>query len=613
MESQVTHFGEYAYHPEQLLLQGKRSSVKLEPKIARLLEVFLSHPNETLTRDDLTRLVWASAFVSDDAINHSISKLRSLLNPEDKHAYITTIPKVGYRFEPANVASEEALIQPRWPGVKFVVVIPFAVGLMLLAWWALLPQPQSSPSADNRFALPSQAVQSAWYMQARNDFQAKENLTEALARLAKITQEFPEFPEAMALNAGIYWWLGEQGTLPQSEAAQAVKKIAHRLELSYPNHPVLYSLRGRICEVEGKPKEAELFYQRAIGLAPDNADYHAKLALLLADWQPERAEPVIQQGRAIAPLNARLIVAQLSVLAYRGEMQSARELFLTSLSLVESPELVFRRMLALEIAQGAHAHALALIETHASLIAHALPEILDYLSSLGFDAVTHPLWSQLEARSAGNMGVHLGYLTHLLVRLEWEVLLPELDAMAVGHHVQTPNKWHGKDYWIAFRYCYLNWHAGRLEVAQPVCEQVSRAAIDAPGVVDGATKLLLATRATYHLPFTPEEVAQLRAAIARFRAKPVLSPQDNFELAQWYALNGQMAEAMDAVRDSSLQGVIVPAYQFGLLDRLKISQQPAYPEIQTRLTQNAERLQEENAHRLSAIQGLLSQALGSAE
>lgn len=330
---------------------------------------------------------------------------------------------------------------------------------------------------------------------------------------------------------------------------------------------------------------------------------------MLASWQPERAQSVIQRGRAIAPLNTQLIAAQLSVLAYRGEMESARALFNTSLSLVESPELVFRTMLELEIARGAHANALGLIADHATLSQQVVPVILGYLSSLGFDELTHPFWQAMQAKSESNTMVKLDYLMHLLNRLDWETLMPALEAMAAEHPVQTPDKWQGKDYWIAFRYCYLNWFAGRLDVADSVCERVSRAAIDAPGAVEGATKLLLATRTTYQMPFTPQESARLSATITRYQAKPALSQQDNFELAQWYALDGQITEALAALRKSSEQGLIVPTYQMSMLDKLKITQQPDYARIQPVLVQNAERLKEDNGQRLLAIHALLSQTL----
>ena len=59
----------------ELEIDGKRH--KLEPKVAELLEVFLSSRNETLSREELINALWPSRVVTDDALNRCISILRA--------------------------------------------------------------------------------------------------------------------------------------------------------------------------------------------------------------------------------------------------------------------------------------------------------------------------------------------------------------------------------------------------------------------------------------------------------------------------------------------------------------------------------------------------------
>ena len=60
---------------------------------------FCRHPQEDISRDTLLECVWHGQIVTDGVINRVILKLRKALRDEDKiKTYITTVPKIGYRF-----------------------------------------------------------------------------------------------------------------------------------------------------------------------------------------------------------------------------------------------------------------------------------------------------------------------------------------------------------------------------------------------------------------------------------------------------------------------------------------------------------------------------------
>lgn len=72
------------------------AEIRLEPVIANLLSFFLANPDRVISRQELMEAVWTGKVVSDDTINRGISVLRQALNPENKTAFIRTIPKRGY-------------------------------------------------------------------------------------------------------------------------------------------------------------------------------------------------------------------------------------------------------------------------------------------------------------------------------------------------------------------------------------------------------------------------------------------------------------------------------------------------------------------------------------
>jgi len=74
--------------------------VTLASTECRLLEVFMRHPDQPLSRDQLMDKVWGKAFEAyDRSIDVHVSKLRAELKPYAEHAdRIMTVWGTGYRF-----------------------------------------------------------------------------------------------------------------------------------------------------------------------------------------------------------------------------------------------------------------------------------------------------------------------------------------------------------------------------------------------------------------------------------------------------------------------------------------------------------------------------------
>ena len=91
-------FGPFRLEPDanRLLRDGV---VVLTGKAVDTLAVLVRHRDRVVEKDELIRLVWPDAFVSEDSLTQSISMLRKALGDDSSQPqFIATIPRRGYRF-----------------------------------------------------------------------------------------------------------------------------------------------------------------------------------------------------------------------------------------------------------------------------------------------------------------------------------------------------------------------------------------------------------------------------------------------------------------------------------------------------------------------------------
>jgi DNA-binding response OmpR family regulator len=100
-EDDVLRVGDVILNVKQrCVLQGDRES-HLTPRQARLLEVFMRHPGEVLTRAFLMKQVWDTDYLGDtrtlDVHVHWVRK--AIEQDPSSPLYLCTIRQVGYRFD----------------------------------------------------------------------------------------------------------------------------------------------------------------------------------------------------------------------------------------------------------------------------------------------------------------------------------------------------------------------------------------------------------------------------------------------------------------------------------------------------------------------------------
>lgn len=97
----IIHCGPFTLNRTARILQAHGKHAPLSPKLASLIELFLSRPNETLTRADIMREVWKTAYLDDTrTLSVHIRHARKLLetNPQEP-AFLKTVRGIGYRLE----------------------------------------------------------------------------------------------------------------------------------------------------------------------------------------------------------------------------------------------------------------------------------------------------------------------------------------------------------------------------------------------------------------------------------------------------------------------------------------------------------------------------------
>jgi TolB-like protein/DNA-binding winged helix-turn-helix (wHTH) protein len=104
--NKIYHIDEHChFEPMDLLLVRDDTTIKLDAIHAKLLTHFLQHSNTVITRETLFEQIWGNGYFSDNAINRGISVLRKHLG-EQRKDYISTLPKIGYRFNLPDNAPE---------------------------------------------------------------------------------------------------------------------------------------------------------------------------------------------------------------------------------------------------------------------------------------------------------------------------------------------------------------------------------------------------------------------------------------------------------------------------------------------------------------------------
>jgi DNA-binding response OmpR family regulator len=95
------HCGPFEMNPTTRILVAHGQEIQLNPKLATLIELFFTHPNEILDRETIMKQVWDTNYMGDTrTLDVHIRHVRNVLENGNKTPhYIKTVRGVGYRLD----------------------------------------------------------------------------------------------------------------------------------------------------------------------------------------------------------------------------------------------------------------------------------------------------------------------------------------------------------------------------------------------------------------------------------------------------------------------------------------------------------------------------------
>jgi DNA-binding winged helix-turn-helix (wHTH) protein len=91
-------FGEFRLDLQKRVLRRGKEPIALTPKAFEVLVLLIQHSGETVSKDELMKVVWPDSFVEDSNLTQTVFMLRKALGETVDQRYILTIQGRGYRF-----------------------------------------------------------------------------------------------------------------------------------------------------------------------------------------------------------------------------------------------------------------------------------------------------------------------------------------------------------------------------------------------------------------------------------------------------------------------------------------------------------------------------------
>ncbi len=138
--------GDWLAEPAWNRIRRAQDSVKLEPRVMRLLATLAAAPGRPLGRDQLLDAVWPGVSVNEEALSRAISQLRKCLGDDPRRpAFVETVHKGGYCLvapvrHPGEPSSATGPVARGFRAARFakmgLLVVALVLAGLAIAWWA---------------------------------------------------------------------------------------------------------------------------------------------------------------------------------------------------------------------------------------------------------------------------------------------------------------------------------------------------------------------------------------------------------------------------------------------------------------------------------------------
>lgn len=105
MAAKTLHFETLTLHINHRMVERNGCNISLNPTLFILLKALMLKAPEVVSKDEFNRLIWQDDEPDKDILRSHIYQLRSLIDKPFEHAYIKTVPKLGYQLISKQIKS----------------------------------------------------------------------------------------------------------------------------------------------------------------------------------------------------------------------------------------------------------------------------------------------------------------------------------------------------------------------------------------------------------------------------------------------------------------------------------------------------------------------------
>ena len=338
-------------------LRRNGTKIKIQDLPFKALTLFLSRPNEVLTREELRQTLWPDdVFVDfDRGITTAINRLRDALDDSASNPrFIETLERRGYRWiapthvpeqsfaalpetlpeDPPGLAHANAWIRNlRW---KYLLAV-FLLALLVAAgiFWARWESARRTGRTEALMALaaygssvrPANREAEEFYLKGRYYWEKRtpDSLGKAVDSFTQAIVHDPSYAPAYVGLADSYNLLREYTVIPASEAypralAAATKAVELAPQSSEAHASVAFASFYGMWDLATADRE----FRRAIELNPNNAVAHHWYATYLSCLRryPESLAE-IERAQALDPASKSVLADEGMILFDAGHQQEA--------------------------------------------------------------------------------------------------------------------------------------------------------------------------------------------------------------------------------------------------------------------------------------------------
>ena len=354
-------------------LRKKGAKVKIQELPFRALRLFLSRPNEVLSREDFRAALWPDdVFVDfDRGITSAINRLRDALGDSAENpVFVETVGRRGYRWiaptyvPPEPVVAQEPLpvavmepelvaevaqapkVRQKWPYIVATAVVVATLGVTGIYRWNAYrshqPMDADVTAGAQRIANASLSPSQGFthrpanheaeelYLQGRFYWNKRtpESLTKAVDFFTQAIVHDPGYAQAYVGMADCYNLLREFSVMPSTEAyPRALAAAKKAVELDDQSSQAHASLAFASAYGRWDTATADKEFRRAIELDPNNSvAHHWYGTFLIALRRYQEALTEIERAQALDPTSNSVVADKGVILFAAGRISEATDL-----------------------------------------------------------------------------------------------------------------------------------------------------------------------------------------------------------------------------------------------------------------------------------------------